>query len=316
MSSSTKASVIIPTYRRRQKLLNLLKTLSQQSTSLPFEVIVVNDDEDEDISGIVELFPALKLRAINLRAAHGRPVARNQGARYADGEVLIFVDDDMTVNAEFIDAHIRTHIHPRVAAVGLILAAEGIPRTHLARYIEYQGLLRHIKEKKLPPKVFRTGNASVGKRMFTEVGMFDESIRTYGEDMDLAMRLSYCGAEFLHAKGAVAYHHDQLNIDDFLAKVWEWGRYTLPRHAEKHPDFAESIWLHLALPPKLGREPFIESVKKLLLRFSLSHFFYWIAKRLLVIPMPQKLAFALIDYLKVYTYIKGYLEALSQKNGQ
>ncbi len=307
------ASVIVPTYRRSEKLVNLLKTLSHQTTKSPYEVIVVNDDENEDISWIIHLFPNLSLKAINLREKHGRPVARNQGARCAEGNILIFVDDDMTVAPEFINAHIETHIHPKVAAVGEILVPKEIPRTPLACYIEYQGLLRHIQEKPLPPKVFRTGNASVRRSMFFEVGMFDESIRTYGEDMDLAMRLSYNGAEFLYAKGAIAYHHDEPNIDEFLSKIWEWGRYTLPIHAERHPELARSIWLHLALPPRLGKEPLLTTVKKMLLKFCLLPWFYRVAKRLLAVPMPQKLSFAIIDYLRVYTYIKGYLEALNQE---
>lgn len=311
--------MIVPTFRRTDKLINLLQTLEQQITDFGYEVIVVNDAEDEDISWLNKRFPSLNLSTMNLRGRHGRPIARNHGAKLAKGDVLIFVDDDMTVNPGFVDAHLRAHTHPKIAAVGRILTANEIPITPLARYIEYQGLVRHLREKPLPPKVFRTGNASVAKATFVEVGMFDESITTYGEDMDLAMRLSYAGTEFVYAKGAIAYHHDQPNIDDFLAKIWEWGRYTLPKHAERHPQFAKSIWLHLALPLRPFQEPLVLSIKKILMRIALLRVLYKVARLLLRIPMPQRLGFALIDYLRVYTYIRGYRQALidqANRSGQ
>ena len=313
MYNPNKASIIIPTYKRPLLLRNLLNSLRTQTAMSRFEVIVANDAEDEDLSDLEAEFSDISVKVVNLRGRHGRPIARNQAARLAEGDILIFLDDDMTVVPEFVEAHLKAHVHDRIAAAGDILTIPEYANDPLARYIERQGARRHLGEASLPPRIFRTGNASVSHQFFLEAGMFDETVTTYGEDLDLGMRLSYLGAEFVFVERAKSFHHYSPDLDDMLAKLEEWGRYTLPIHAKRHPDLARHLWLDLAVLPDRSSAPFVRRLKHSLLWVALKPPFYKLARALFELKFLGSLLFPVIDYLRVYTYLRAYRSAVEQR---
>jgi GT2 family glycosyltransferase len=309
MGAKYKASVVIPTYKRPDLLRNLLGTLARQETAHPFEVIVVNDDPDEDLSALEGEFGGLPLKVVNLGENRGPAFARNAGVRSSSGEILIFLDDDTTVTKDFVAAHIEAHTTSSTAVVGNVLCMPEHRSALLARYIERLGAKKRKRGEKLPPSCFRTGNASVSRDMFTRAGMFDETIRTYGEDVDLAMKLSYCGADFVFGERAVAYNHSLPTIEELMTKIREWGQYTLPLYAELHPAFARRMWLHLAEPVRLGRENPVVSLKKIALRILLTKPFYAIALAACRWNWLGRLGFPVVDYVRLYNYFKTYRQA-------
>ena len=314
MKDSVKASVVIPTYRRAQLLTKTLESLAAQQSDYPFEVVVINDAPDEDLSALETEFSDIGINLINPPRNVGRGIARNIGVRSSSGEIIIFLDDDMTVAPQFINAHVRAHTGPGLAVVGNIVSAPDYASHPLARYIERQGAKKRKGAAKLPPRVFRTGNGSLLRSLFTEVGMFDESFSTYGEDLDLAMRLDYHGAAFVFAEDAVSYNHHPPDLDDMLEKVREWGRYTMPVLAKKHPDLERAVLAHLAHPVRLGRESLGLSLHKIAVRVALLPPFYRLARLIYSLKFLGRLLFPLIDYLRLYNYLGAYRLALGEKD--
>ena len=93
-----KVSVIIPTYNEEKDILNCLKSLYKQSVK-NLEIIVVDDGS---IDQTVELVQKEKVKL--LKQSHlGTAQARNFGAANAHGEILVFVDADMTFDHKFIE---------------------------------------------------------------------------------------------------------------------------------------------------------------------------------------------------------------------
>jgi GT2 family glycosyltransferase len=92
-------SIIVCTYRRAHALRNLLESLSTQ-TCPDFEVVVVDASGDAPALD----FPRIRLRV--LQSAKSVPVQRNAGIRAAKGELVGFLDDDVTVPAGFIE-HVK-----------------------------------------------------------------------------------------------------------------------------------------------------------------------------------------------------------------
>jgi glycosyltransferase involved in cell wall biosynthesis len=313
MTQSPKASVIIPSFKRRQLLRRLLQSLASQRSSYPFEVIVVNDDPQDDLSPLELEFSDIPIKVINLSADHGRSIARNTGVRSSTGEILIFLDDDMTVVEDFIEQHIRTHTDPRNAVIGNVLSAPEHARDPLARYIERQGVKKRRPGQPLAPRCFRTGNGSVARQMFYDAGMFDESFRTYGEDLDLGMRLSYQGAIFVYAEGAISYNNQPPDLEDMMAKMREWGRFTLPLFAERHPQLSRDLWVHLAQPIKFGHESPVVSLKKMALRIALSSPLHALARLIYRLKWLGRLLFPVIDFIRVYNYLGAYRQSLKDR---
>src|SRR4029077_18487233 len=114
---SPRFSVVIPTYRRRDRVLRNVRALAEQSLS-DFEAIVVDDGSDDGsaaaLRGLETPFPLAVLEQENQGAAG----ARNVGARAARGEIPLFLDDDMEAAPSLLAEHDRSHLEGADLVVG------------------------------------------------------------------------------------------------------------------------------------------------------------------------------------------------------
>lgn len=100
-------SVIIPTYNKGGRLALTLKSLCCQKTSVSYEVLLV--DGGEKPNGEANRFLSqLPLRVVRVEN-RGRSGNRNTGIREAKGELLVFCDDDIITEPDFLEAHWRAH---------------------------------------------------------------------------------------------------------------------------------------------------------------------------------------------------------------
>jgi glycosyltransferase involved in cell wall biosynthesis len=107
LAGAIKASIIIPTYNRKDNLVRILESLKDQTASPgDFEVIVVDDGSTDDSSAVAGLAFPFSLRYLR-QANLGSAAARNAGAELASGDLLIFLDDDMIVEKGFISGLLR-----------------------------------------------------------------------------------------------------------------------------------------------------------------------------------------------------------------
>src|SRR3989338_2013270 len=91
-------SIVIPTFNEQKTIGECLKSLKNQ-TYKPIEITVVDDGSSDSTRNIVEDSQNIKL----LTQGHKGPgQARNLGAANAKGEILVFVDADMTLDKNFI----------------------------------------------------------------------------------------------------------------------------------------------------------------------------------------------------------------------
>jgi len=116
------ASVIIPTFNRPDDLARALRSIAAQ-TVRPEEIIVVDDGALADMPERRAL-EALGIRCIYRRKAQGEKkgltVSRNIGVRLAAGDIIMFFDDDVELEPDYI-AHIKrvyeTHDDPALGGV-------------------------------------------------------------------------------------------------------------------------------------------------------------------------------------------------------
>lgn len=95
-------SIIIPTYNRVKELSFALDSIESQEFQ-NYEVVIVDDASEEDIESVVDKYPQMSIQYI--RNAHnlGAGKSREIGYKRAQGEVVIFFDDDdrLTDNSYF-----------------------------------------------------------------------------------------------------------------------------------------------------------------------------------------------------------------------
>ncbi len=216
-----KLSVVIPTHNRPEALRNTLTALATQTLPADrFEVLVVDDGSEE--ANRVPLRAMRESFCFTLveKEQGGLASARNRGAEQATGEILHFLDDDVIPAAETLEQHVKSHqeLNEPVAVVGSLPFPSHVKLNAFLWYIEASGhydLYKHPKKYPggTPPMPPMNGNSSIRRRLFLEVGAYDESFRQYGsEDLELGYRLARAGVRFVYNPRARGYHD---HIKDF-----------------------------------------------------------------------------------------------------
>lgn len=210
-----KVSVIIPTYNEGKNLISCLRSLGKQTIS-DFEVIVVDDGGSEDLETRIKSI-SLPYEFLFLRQGHKGPgAARNLGASSARGEILVFVDADMTFDKDFLQNLIMPIKKGR--AKGTFSKDEFVSNwdnvwARCWNFNEgWEERKRHPKDYPDFQPVFR----AILKSEFEKVGGFTPG--GYDDDWSLSRKLGY---QAVSAKGAVFYHKNPESlIEVFKHAKW------------------------------------------------------------------------------------------------
>ena len=255
-------SVIIPSYQTPVgTLARTLATLEGQTYPRDlFEVIVVDDGS----------WPPLALppgsTPLNVRVVHqehsGIARARNSGARAAAHDILLFLDSDMLVEADWIATHARWHhavsdaltigIYARVDIDGIDAetlksrtgaledllsnrpASPPLLELHMARTHDLRSKSDDLFEA-------ASGNiCGIRKDFYWLVGGHDESFRRYGpEDVEFAYRASIRGGLLVPVRESFAWHQGRDEPGDAKARRAR-SQFGKAAHLIAHPLFRQS----------------------------------------------------------------------------
>lgn len=179
-------SVIIPTYNEAENLPNLLDCLKRQ-TFRDFEIIVADNKSTDETCAIAEKYGAKVVEG-------GLPAeGRNNGARHAQGEILVFLDADALCGDDFLEKNIRSFV-ARMGefAMPRIKTSSGDFRDKIIFGFHDFWLLA---TKKIKP--FTMGfSIFIRRDIFEKINGFDEKMNL-GEDADLGFRLKKAGFRFV-----------------------------------------------------------------------------------------------------------------------
>jgi len=97
-----KTSVVIPVYNEEDVIMDCLFSLDKQ-THPSFEVIIIDDGSTDNTRKLVKEYRSGKYKLVIIKQNHKGPGAgRNLGAKKTTGEILVFVDADMTFDKDFL----------------------------------------------------------------------------------------------------------------------------------------------------------------------------------------------------------------------
>jgi glycosyltransferase involved in cell wall biosynthesis len=234
-------SVVIPTRNRQSALHRVLRSLQHQTLApSAYEVLVVDDGSDPPVRCASSTGgPMLRL----IRLPHvERSAARNQGAREARGEILVFIDDDMLPGRNLLEAHAVAQAEwPSALAAGEITLPPETLRTPF-------GLFRSgLETSALPssrgpvsrPNFATAANMSVSRDRFLALGGFDPSIVT-SEDQDLALRHSAAGGTIVYLPEATAVHDDSATSLREYCRRAEWGAEHMAPFCHRYPAWPDN----------------------------------------------------------------------------
>lgn len=95
-------SIIIPSYNTQDTINATLQCLVNQDTSLAYEIIVVDCSEHNLVKEIAKTYPDIQYAHEEQRFNPGK--GRNIGAKLATGELLVFIDSDVQLEANSLNA--------------------------------------------------------------------------------------------------------------------------------------------------------------------------------------------------------------------
>lgn len=232
-----KVTVIIPVYNEEKSIVACLNSLNSQSYQ-NMEVIAVDDGStDKTVKIISNLKSLASVKALagrqisrqrrgspsaaNLKVLHqnhkGPGSARNLGASKSTGEILIFVDADMTFDKNFIKKLTNPIIKGKT--IGTFSKDEYVENPDNIWSICWN-LNKNLNRYRMIPKnypnsapVFR----AILKKDFERVGGFEISGQ-YTDDWSLSKKL---GIESSVAPGAIYYHTNPAS----LKEIWHQARW-------------------------------------------------------------------------------------------
>ncbi len=243
-------SVVIPTYRRRDRVELALQALARQSLpAAAYEVIVVIDGGQDGTRELVDAFPAdYALRGL-WQDNRGRAAAVNAGIRQAAGSVLVLLDDDMEAAPECLAAHGDAHAAGSrrgvVGAAPIRLDGGAPPVAVKCVAPKFNQHLERLAQPghRFSLREFYTGNFSIRRDVLLEVGLFDEAFKIYGnEDLELSYRLVRAGVELAYSAEALAYQHYGKNFAGLARDTLAKGQ-TAILLASKHPETFNDLQL-------------------------------------------------------------------------
>ncbi len=253
----TSVSVIIAAFNRPDSLRVLLCDLSRQELDGEVEVIVVDDGSEPSIGPEVGVAIPSGLSGTILRQANAGPgAARHYGIGASSGEIVVIIDDDMTIPPSFLAAHVAAHRQGATLVMGLIREPAGGQGRPLFDRFHLYSLDRFVTAYRAGTAELHggrlcTGNVSVRRSAYLGVGGFDLSMRRC-EDRDLGLRMEAAGERLAFAEEAWAQHcSDHADARAWLRRSSEWGAADV-LIAAKHPRFDHaSPWTFFRDIPRL-----------------------------------------------------------------
>jgi glycosyltransferase involved in cell wall biosynthesis len=218
-------SVIIPVYNGGYKFRQCLESLTV-ATPEPDEIIVVADGESDKSWRTAEEFD---LNVIKLPTQGGPARARNVGGRSARGDILFFVDADVTVPPDAI-LQIKTLFNDKPELTAMIGSYDDEP-SETNFLSQYKNLLHHYVHQTGNPDAFTFWGAcgAIRREKFIELDGFDESYRNPSiEDIELGYRLKKKGCRILLMKTLKVKHLKHWGIwsllrADFFYRAVPWA---------------------------------------------------------------------------------------------
>jgi glycosyltransferase involved in cell wall biosynthesis len=220
-------TVIVPTYNGAHRLQALIDSLILQ-TNKKFELIfVIDGSTDHTIEVLSKYRQEFAHFKILEQENKGRAGARNTGAEHAQGEYLIFFDDDMRPDENSVQRHLDLlSSGDEVISAGQQIEIE----SDTNEFIQYKGYLtrkwvRHFENR--PTLLTKdtlfliAANMGICKSTFSKLNGFDPLLRD-SEDYDLAVRAFLKGVHTVFDPLNLAYHHSFESAKEYIRRRREY----------------------------------------------------------------------------------------------
>jgi GT2 family glycosyltransferase len=220
-------SIIIPTYNRPERLLNCLESLTKLDyPRADFEVVVVDDGSKMSLEPVVTAVKD-KLNLTFVRQNNKGPAAaRNAGASKAQGQYLVFTDDDCAPASDWLcKLAAKFSTNPDVMIGGYTVNALKENLYSIASQILIDYLYEYYNSNSVQPSFFASNNIALRAETFSLLGGFDTSFPlAAAEDREFCDRWLHQGYKMVYAPEVQVYHTHELTLSKLWRQHFNYGR--------------------------------------------------------------------------------------------
>ncbi len=215
-------SVVIPAHNEEEYLPLCLESIKQQDYAAEHEVIVVDNASTDNTAKI-----ALDWGAKVVHESKQSPAcARQKGAEAATGEIIAFIDADSQAPNGWLSTIVSRFVRePEMVVIsGPYVYCDAGRIARIASYVNFISIIMD----QLFRRAFNKGGAiwgcnfAVRRSALFEVGGFDTSIRFYGEEYELSLRLKRAGKGGIVPWLFVLTSARRLKRLGVVTQYWNW----------------------------------------------------------------------------------------------
>lgn len=212
MVKKPRISVVIPTLNREAMLNSAVAELLNAPSEHMEELIVVDQSDlaNEMMATLAD--PRLIYRRVDFK---NLPKARNFGTAFAQGDVILFLDDDVCNLMSIVDAHARAHLRtgadlvtgPMLTSDAKLISVTSLCADQVKDLPRGKRLIANLDAEYVP--LFAPGvNASYRKSLLDRLGGFDENFlgSAVGEDAEMSHRVRLAGGRIIYDPKAALVH--------------------------------------------------------------------------------------------------------------
>ncbi|MDX1641012.1 MAG: glycosyltransferase family 2 protein [Balneolaceae bacterium] len=215
-------SLIIVTWNGLEYLQKFLPSVVQ-SDYPHFEIIIANNaSEDSTVTWIEDYYPQCKI--VSYDRNYGYAAGNNQAVKYAQGDILVFLNNDVQVDSNWL-----THLNKVFQDKSVGAAQPKLRSFKEPDYFEYAGaaggfidwmgypfcrgrIIDHLEKDEgqydEAIDIFWASGAAfaIQKKVFQDTGGFDEDFEFHMEEIDLCWRCLKLGQKIKYSPNSVVYH--------------------------------------------------------------------------------------------------------------
>lgn len=272
---SIKVSIIVTAYNEKDYISRCINSLLKQ-TYKESEIIIIDNGSSDNT---FEIAKKLGVKVFRIEKNLGPGGGRNFGAKKAKGEILVFVDADMTFDKNFVKILVKP-----------ILSGKEIGTSHRFEYVSNKENIwaRAWSINRIPnniPKrigIFR----AIKKKKFLDMGGFDPKKGYFDDDIG-----DFGGALIVDA---ICYHNNPENLSEaFKHSLWVGKSFHQNKSAFK--GYLRNYSIHL--------------IFSLFFLITLIYFFVKLSLNLFFLPLMLLSGYLVIlEYISIKRFIKeGYI---------
>lgn len=233
---SATLSIVIPTWNGRALLVDCLASIREQSR--PADEIIVVDDGSTDDTATFLADDHPDVRIVRLDVNSGFCVAANAGIRAATGDLILLLNNDMTLARDCLELLCAAAASRDAALFAPLVLFRDDPgivysagdRQRVNGRPESIGFRCRRDALEMPRSIFgvSAGAGLYRREVFDRVGLLEERFVAYFEDSDLNLRARLAGFDAMLVPDALAWHVGSASLG---GKTWWRSRQCWRNHA-------------------------------------------------------------------------------------